>query len=114
MKSCCSQEEMRTGVQTRAVQKEETKTDLQREAVQTRRRREAVYKQKQYKHIIEHLFVVQAVYIMHGSTKPVMSLSQRDQKELWRSVSEGKSVHLSHASGHLYPRQNCISASVPG
>ena len=35
------------------------------------------------------LVLGQASYVMYGSTKSIMNMSQLDQAELWRSVIEG-------------------------
>ncbi|GAQ86304.1 autophagy protein 5 [Klebsormidium nitens] len=55
----------------------------------------------------------EAVYIMHGSTKPVMSLSQKDQEELWRSLAEGDFNRHTSSAASLGVSTSSRPRSVP-
>ncbi|KAH7430345.1 hypothetical protein KP509_09G094700 [Ceratopteris richardii] len=56
----------------------------------------------------------EASYVIHGSTKHVMNLSQMEQAELWRSVVEGDIESYERACIKLAPSVSTNSASVKG
>ncbi|KAL2652285.1 hypothetical protein R1flu_020413 [Riccia fluitans] len=54
----------------------------------------------------------EASYVMYGSTKSVMNLSQLEQTELWKSVVKGDLENYDHVFGRLKAGRN-FNASAP-